>query len=377
MSKRLYVVAGEHSGDNHGAGLLAELQQLAPGLSIQGHGGPKMAEVTGGAVRDWLEGAAVMGLWEVIKRYGWFKERMEEMVAEIVECRPDVLLLVDYPGFNLRLAARIREVLPEIKIIDFISPQVWAWKKGRIPKMAELLDRMICLFPFEQKIFEEAGLETVCCGHPMLDEIPDPAPTREPDLVALLPGSRMTEIRRLLPTMLEAGLILQECTPGRELRFHLAAASEHLAETIREELDRRGLAGPEWEVRREETRDLMSRAAVGAVASGTASLEAAILGLPYCLVYRIAPATYAAARVLVDIPHIGMANVLAGRAIVKELIQDAATPEALAAELQRLLRDPVAREEVAAAYGELRSGLGESGAYRRAAAAVGTSLEEG
>ena len=159
MSKRLYVVAGELSGDAHGAGLLRSLKEMVPGLEIHGVGGPEMAAVAGPGLRDWVEDAAVMGVWEVLKRYGWFKERFAEMLAELKEFRPDVLLLIDYPGFNLRFAEAVKREFPETRIIYYISPQVWAWNKGRIPKMARLLDEMLCLFPFEQPIFENAGLE--------------------------------------------------------------------------------------------------------------------------------------------------------------------------------------------------------------------------
>jgi lipid-A-disaccharide synthase len=235
MSERLYVVAGEHSGDAHGAGLLEALREMAPDVEIRGAGGPKMAAIAGDGLRDWVEDAAVMGVWEVLKRYGWFRERFAKMLAEVRKFRPDVLLLVDYPGFNLRFAAAVRRELPDTRIVYYISPQVWAWNKGRIPKMVRLLDEMLCLFPFEEPIFRDAGLKTTFVGHPLVDELEeerDPALVRYETLIGLFPGSREREVARLLPTMISAAEILHQ--RGRKLRFEVPAASAKLAAQIRE-----------------------------------------------------------------------------------------------------------------------------------------------
>ena len=167
----LHIVAGEMSGDTHAAGLLRALLAMRPGLRVTGVGGPKMAAVTGGGVRDWVEEAAVVGVWEVLRRYGWFREQFRAMLGEIRRERPRVLVLVDYPGFNLRLAKAVREQVPETKIIYYISPQVWAWNRGRAKKMAAFLDEMLCIFPFEEEIFTNAGLKTRFVGHPLVDEL--------------------------------------------------------------------------------------------------------------------------------------------------------------------------------------------------------------
>ncbi len=206
MSKRLYVVAGELSGDAHGAGLLRALKTMVPAVEIHGAGGPAMAAVAGPGLRDWVEDAAVMGVWEVLKRYGWFKQRFAEMLDEVRVFRPDVLVLIDYPGFNLRFAEAVRRESPETRLVYYVSPQVWAWHRGRIPKMARLLDEMLCLFPFEQPIFEEAGLKTTFVGHPLVDELEENKlmdSQRELSLVGLFPGSREREIARLFPMMIE------------------------------------------------------------------------------------------------------------------------------------------------------------------------------
>jgi len=158
------------SGDAHAAGLLRELQVMHTDLEIFGAGGPEMNQLSNGNVNNWVEDAAVMGVIEVLKRYGWFKERFAEMLEEIKQIQPEVLLLVDYPGFNLRFSKIIRQALPNTRQVYYISPQVWAWNKRRIPKMVHLLDEMLCLFPFEKPIFEDAGLKTTHVGHPLVDE---------------------------------------------------------------------------------------------------------------------------------------------------------------------------------------------------------------
>ena len=189
MSDTLYVIAGEMSGDAHAAGLLRELRTLRPGLEIRGVGGPKMQEVAGEGIRDWLDQAAVMGIVEVLKHYKWFKARFYEMLEEIKLMKPKVLLLVDYPGFNFRFAAAVRKELPETKIVQYVCPQVWAWKKGRIPKMVELFDEVLCLLPFEEKIFEDTKLKTNFVGHPLVDELEEERiedAERDPNLIALM-----------------------------------------------------------------------------------------------------------------------------------------------------------------------------------------------
>lgn len=367
---KIFIVAGEHSGDLHGSGVLKEILQLNSEIQVKGYGGEGMKNCTNGEVQDWLDQAAVMGLWEVLKKYGWFKKKMNQMVQEIEDWKPDVLLLVDYPGFNLRLAEQIKSTLPNIKIIDYISPQVWAWKKGRIPKMVELIDLMICLFPFEKNIFEKAGLQTVCSGHPLLDEIPDPKPTREPNLIALLPGSRSNEINRLLPDMLKGALLLQQEFPDQKFTFKIPSASTELLEKIQNHTAKYKGKGIEFVVVEDQARDLMTKAQAGVVASGTASLESAVMGLPYILVYRLAGATFAIAKRIVKIPHVGMVNVLAQKEIVKELLQKEVTPKNIASELKKLLTDKELQTRLDRDYQDLEQKLGEKGSYKTAAQAI-------
>ena len=370
MAGRIYVVAGELSGDAHGAGLLRALHHLHPAVEIAGAGGPEMAATGGPAVRDWVDDAAVIGLWEVLKRYGWFKARFDEMLAEAKAMRPDVLLLIDYPGFNLRFAEAVKRELPETRIVYYISPQVWAWNKGRIPKMVELIDEMLCLFPFEVPIFEEAGLKATFVGHPLVDELEErriPNVVREDGLVALLPGSRTREIERLFPIMLETAREMLATRKG--LRFEAPAASPKLAKTMREMVEESGLEASVL-VTDGGSHALMQRAACGVIASGTATLEAAYFDLPYCLIYKVAWPTYVIGRQLVKIDHIGLVNILAGRGVVEEFIQADADAKLVAAELVRLLDDPAYRERLQATLTETAAKLGGQGAHERAAVIV-------
>lgn len=370
MAKRLYVVAGELSGDAHGAGLLQALREMVPELAIHGAGGPEMAGIAGDGLRDWVEDAAVMGVWEVLKNYGWFRKRFAEMLAEVVDYQPDVLLLIDYPGFNLRFAEAVRRRCPATRIVYYISPKVWAWNKRRIPLMARLLDEVLCLFPFEPPMFEAAGLKAEFVGNPLVDELEEdrlPDVRRDDRLVGLFPGSREREIARLLPLMVEAAKRLVAKDGG--LRFEVPAASTRLAEQIRGLVAAAG-AGEIIGVTSGGSHSLMQRAGCAVIASGTATLEAAFYGLPYCLVYRTAPLTYLLARVLVKIRFIGLVNILAGEEVVEEMIQSAANPAAVARALGEFVESPEKRRALAERLAETTAKLGELGAHRRAAAAV-------
>jgi lipid-A-disaccharide synthase len=369
MAQTLYVIAGEVSGDVHGAGMLRALAAMQPELEIHGAGGPEMRAASGGRVRDWVEDAAVMGLWEVLKRYGWFKQRFDEMLAEVRALRPKLLVLIDYPGFNLRFAAAVREALPETRIIYYISPQVWAWNKGRLPKMARILDEMLCLFPFERKIFEDAGLKTTFVGHPLVDELEAErgSDAREEQLVALLPGSREREVARLFPMMLEAARRLGVDRP--EARFEACGASPKLSAKMRGMVKAARMDG-RVRVSDGGAHGLMQRAACGVVASGTATLEAAYFGLPYCLVYKVAWPTYLIARMVVKIEHIGLINILAGTRVVEEFIQSEADPLRVEQVLARFLHDDAYREEVRRQLLATAAKLGGPGAHLRAASAI-------
>lgn len=361
------------SGDAHAAGLLRELTKIGGPLEICGAGGPEIKKVSGGGTKDWVEDSAVMGVIEVLKRYGWFKERFVEMLEEIKKQKPDVLLLVDYPGFNLRFAKAVKEALPKTKQVYYISPQVWAWNKKRIPKMVNLLDEMLCLFPFEKSIFENAGLKTTHVGHPLVDELSEKRIEggREPDLVGLFPGSREREIAKLFPMMLESAMELRQWRG--DLKFSVPAATPKLARTMRGMIAKAGAA--DWITLTDGgSHKLMQRAACGVIASGTATLEAASFGLPYCLVYKMAWSSYFLAKILVKIKYIGLVNILAGEKVVEEFIQaDAAAPE-VCAWVRDIISHDGKRTALVARLGEVSAKLGEPGTHRRAAERVAAWL---
>ena len=359
MSKRVYVVAGELCGDAHGAGLLRALQDQVPLVEIFGVGGPEMRRVAGSGLRDWVEDAAVMGIWEVLKRYGWFKQRFTEMMAELKKIQPDVLLLIDYPGFNLRFAAAVKRECPRTRIIYYISPKVWAWNKRRIPIMAKLLDEMLCLFPFEQKILESAGIKTTFVGNPLVDEL------EERRLVGVGRDAR------LFPMMIEAAKLLKSWR--EEIKFEVPAASEKLADQIHALLLESDM-GDSIAVTTGGSHSLMQRASCAVIASGTATLEAAYYGLPYCLVYRMAPLSYMMAKILVKIEHVGLVNILAGEGVVDELIQSKAEPVAVSVALKAFLESPEKCDALKMKLAEISSMLGGRGAHERAARAVAAWL---
>ena len=329
-----------------------------------------MAEVAGPGLRDWVEDAAVMGVWEVLKRYGWFKQRFGEMLAELKKFQPDVLLLIDYPGFNLRFAEAVKREFPAARIIYYISPKVWAWNKRRIPVMARLLDEVLCLFPFEPPIFENAGLKATFVGNPLVDELEEKRLAnihRDEQLVGLFPGSREREIARLFPLMIATAQRLEAW--NSELRFEVPAASAKLATQIRELLDAAS-AGDLITVTNGGSHSLMQRACCAVIASGTATLEAAYYGLPYCLVYRLAPLSYGLAKLLVKIELIGLVNILAGELVVEELIQSKAEPVAVARSLKGFLESPAKREALRVRLAATSAKLGGKGAHQNAARSV-------
>ena len=375
MGERLYVVAGELSGDAHGAGLLRELLALWPTLEARGAGGPEMVKVVGGGIVDWVEDAAVMGVWEVLKKYGWFRKRFAQMMSELRDFRPGILLLVDYPGFNLRFAEAVRREFPEIKIIQYISPKVWAWNKRRIPKMARIFDEVLCLFPFEVAIFEAAGLKASFVGNPLVDQLQGVLAetiSRDSCLVGLFPGSREREVARLFPMMIEAAGRLRSWRS--DLNFEVPAATEKLAVKIRFLINEAEASG--WiKVTIGGSHELMRRASCGVIASGTATLEAACLGIPYCLVYRVAPLTYLLAKLLVKIDFIGLVNIIAGERVVEELVQSDASPEKVAGQLKLLIGSPELASKLQDRLAAVAAMLGEPGVERRAAERVADWLK--
>jgi lipid-A-disaccharide synthase len=368
--KAIYFVAGEVSADNHGAALMRSLRELAVDLNFIGRGGPQMRAIAGKQFKNWIGDAAVLGLWEVIRKYGYFREQFRQTLNEIKEGKPDAVVLIDYPGFNLRLARALRKQSPRQKLIYYISPQVWAWNRGRIKKMARLLDLMLCIFPFEADLYNKSGLRTVFVGHPMIERLRAQKIDieRDPDLIGLFPGSRMREARKIFPVMLETVQQLQK--HNRNLRFEVAAASGELAREIKGMFDGCLQDRQVIQIKVGETAALMQRALAGIVASGSATLEAAYFRLPFVLIYKVAWPTYLAARLVVSIKYLGMPNVLADREVVPEFIQHQANSDAIVKAMRRLMEDADARARTVAEFDEIIRKLGGSGASEKAAQAI-------
>jgi lipid-A-disaccharide synthase len=368
VAKRLYFVAGEASGDEHGASLLRALHDLAPDSEFHGRGGPQMKQFAGEHFTDWVNDAAVVGLWEVVKRYGYFREQFAKALGEIEAAKPDAVVLIDYPGFNLRLARALRRRAPQQKIIYYISPQVWAWNRGRIRQMARFLDLMLCIFPFEAELYNLSGLRTIFVGHPMIENLAKrrTGEARDPNLVGLFPGSRSREVKKILPVMAKAAEQILAQRPGT--RFEVAAASSGLAREIDEVMAVSPLRSRVRLVT--NAASTMQRAGAGLVASGTATLESAYFRMPFVLVYKVSWPTYFAARLLMRVPFLGMPNVLAGREIVPEFLQHEARPKPIAASALRLLNKPGVRQEMITEFDAIIEKLGETGASAKAASAI-------
>ncbi len=370
MSKTIYFVAGEASADNHGAALMRSLRYFDADLRFVGRGGPQMKAIAGERFKNWIEQSGVLGLWEVIKRYGYFRKQFRETLNEIEAIKPNAVVLIDYPGFNLRLARAMRKQSSRQKIIYYISPQVWAWNRGRIKKMGRWLDLMLCIFPFEAELYNRSGLRTVFVGHPMIERLRALKidVERDPNLIGLFPGSRSRELRKIFPILFETARKLRERKSN--LRFEIAAASTELAREIQEMLDRQGQDRQWFEIKTSDAAGLMQRAFVGIVASGSATLEAAYFRMPFVLIYKVSWPTYLAGRLLVKVKHLGMPNVLAHKEIVPEFIQHQAKPDELSKATLRLIDEPAGRQQMISEFDKIIAQLGEGGASEKAAKAI-------
>jgi len=369
VTKRLYFVAGEASGDEHGAALMRSLRDLAPDCELYGRGGPQMKAIAGDEFTDWIRDAAIVGLWEVLKHVGYFRDQFARALDEIDAAKPDAVVLIDYPGFNLRLARTLRRRTPGLKIIYYISPQVWAWNRGRIRQMARYLDLMLCIFPFEAELYNLSGLRTIFVGHPMIETLArrQTGEARNPNLIGLFPGSRFREVKKIFPVMLKT--VAEIIAERPATRFEVAAASETLAHDIQGLLARLHLRH-RVRVVTGDSSGTMQRVSAGMVASGTATLEAAYFRLPFVLVYKVSWPTYFAARLLMRTPFLGMPNVLAGREIVPEFLQHEARPRSIAASVLELVNNPGTRQRMIIDFDGVIEKLGETGASAKGARAI-------
>ena len=365
----ILIIAGEQSGDMHGAKVVRAVQARSPDVKFFGVGGEKMREAGVEILQD-SKDMAVLGLVEVLKRYSFFRNVFFRILEAAKTRRPDAVLLIDYPGFNLRFAERARGL--DLKVVYYVCPQVWAWHRSRVAKMAKIVDRLLVIFPFEVDVFKGTGLRVDFVGHPLVEatravrEAADaPLPWRGTPRVAILPGSRRQELERILPSLIAAAVLVEKQYVGAS--FILAAASQEMAGLARAIIAQQTASPKNLEIVTGSTRQILKQADAAWVASGTATLETALMDCPMVVVYKTSWMTYEAGKRLIRVPFLGMVNLLAGRELCPELLQDAATPEALASAITPLLTDTPARRTVKDGLAEVRAKLGDGGAADRVA----------
>jgi lipid-A-disaccharide synthase len=338
-SKKILIVAGEASGDLHGSSLIRELKNINSYLQFFGIGGDRMKK-EGMELIYHIDKLSIMGFFEVLKNIGLIREVMKAMVKLTEQRKPDLVVLIDYPGFNLRFAKKVKKM--GIPIAYYISPQVWAWGGNRVKKMKGLIDKMIVIFPFEKDIYKKFDIDCEFVGHPLL-EVVRPVLSKEDfqskfdlrkneTLLGLFPGSRWQEVEKILPIMVQTAELLWARI--KNLRIMLGLASTIKKEKVEIIL---GQFKSKVEIVENLTYDLMKHSDLLLVASGTATLESAILGTPFLVLYKTGFWTYLLAKSLVSIPNIALANVVAGEKIVPEYIQNKAIPKDIAEEMYDIL----------------------------------------
>ncbi|HEX5410436.1 MAG TPA: lipid-A-disaccharide synthase [Terriglobia bacterium] len=373
------IVAGERSGDMYGAALAQALSTRIAGAGIFGCGGEAMRAAGVETIVD-LHQVALIGISEVVSGLPKAYRAMRDLVAEAARRKPAAAILIDSPSLNLSLAKRLKK--HNIPVIYFVSPQIWAWKKWRIKKIKAYVDRMLCLFDFETEIYEKAGVPVECVGHPLVDlalvrqsreeffsraKLDPYIPT-----VALLPGSRRMEVESNLPTILAAA---DRVARSRQVQFVVASAPTIDSAWLRSLLSRGYTAKAPLRALSNSTQEALQYSNAAVVASGTATIEAALRECPMIVVYRVSQFTAMCARVMIDVPFYSMVNLLAGHAAVPELIQSDFSAARLAAALERLLDDAGTRNKMVADLRKVRERLGKGGAMDRAADAVVRHLQ--
>ena len=365
-SNSLLIIAGELSGDVQGGKLVAAIKELSPDIKVTGIGGDNM-EAAGMELLHHIREMSFLGFTEVLKHLPFIRKIMNELTDWIETNRPETILLIDYPGFNLKLAARAKKL--GCRVVYYISPQIWAWGGGRIKKIARFVDHMIVVFPFEEKLYKSAGVKVDFVGHPILEGLNSEF-TREKffeihdlkldnSVVGLLPGSRAQEVENLYLPMLEAVELMKREFPNLQT---VTGVSPTLNEDLYENIQ----AGRRVE-HSKATYDLMKHADLLFVASGTATLESACFGTPMIIVYRVSPISWLLGKMLIKLKNIGLVNIVAGRQIVPELLQSEVTAARLAAEGVSLLGDKTLMEETIKKLLMVKDSLGKMGASKRAA----------
>ena len=368
------ISCGEPSGDLYAGALATEISRLSPAATITGFGGDRLA-AAGAALVENFRGLSVTGLVEVVRLLPRTYQTYKRLLADADAARPDVFVAIDFPDFNFTLARAMKK--RGIPVVYYISPQLWAWRAGRMKTMQRVVDRVLVIFPFEEQIYRDAGVPVEWVGHPLFDVQP-PAEPRDSFLqhqgldpsrpvLALLPGSRTNELREILPGVAGAAQRIWQQVP--DVQF-LVARAPHLRDELFAPLQQLQTNGARIAVIDGHADDVFASADAAVVASGTVTVQGALHECPMVVVYRLSPLTYRVGKPFVRVDTFAMVNLVAGRRVVPELIQDAFTPEAVAREAVRLLTNTSDAERMRADLRDVRSKLGVPGASRRAAAAI-------
>ena len=374
---KILISAGEASGDIHAAAVTAALKKIDSAIEVFGMGGDAL-RAAGGEVLFDIKDHGVMGFVEVIKKLPDLFKLRSDFARVMDERKPDCLVVVDYPGFNMKLAKVAHD--KGIPVVSYIAPSAWAWNKGRAKNVAKIVDKVACIFPFEYDVYEEAGAPVEFVGHPLLDIVHPTMERAEAEawagkeaghpLVLLMPGSRLMEIEKMLPTLLEGAKLLKKQLP--EVQFAMPRAGTIPLELLQSKIKASGL---EIKITEGHNYDLFSVADLALATSGTVTLEAALCGLPSVIVYRTSALNAFIARRVINIPNIGLPNIVAGRQILPELLQEDFTPANVANTAVELLA-PERRPQLEANLAYMKARLGEPGAVKRVAQLILRIAEE-
>lgn len=369
---KIMFSAGEASGDMHGAKLAEMMRRQDPSIELIGMGGKQMQEAGVRIVYD-IKNLGVIGVGEILRKIPFFFRLRDFLVQTMIDEKPDVLVCIDYPGFNMRLIKKAKEA--GISVVYYILPTIWAWHKSRGSTIAQYTDLAISLFPFEAKMYEEMGTHVIYAGHPLLDTVRAAMPRDEaisyfglnPErkTVLLMPGSRLQEVTGLLPTMLAAAKEIQQAVP--QVQFVLPRASTIERGVLEQIIADSGVS---VQIGESHVYDMMNVSTAAIAASGTATLETALMGLPTLLIYRVNRLTYWLSKVLVHIDSIGLPNIIMGRRVMPELWQDDVTAENIADVIAPILTDTHRYEELRDAMVEVRRTMGTGGAVQRIAESI-------
>ena len=372
------ILAGEASGDAHAAEFVEQLKYLQPGIKLTGMGGQDMREAGVELVFD-SSNIAVVGLVEVITHWGEIKHAMNLIKQALDDTRPDLLVLVDYPEFNLKMARHAREL--GIKVLFYISPQVWAWRPKRIHKIGRLIDHMAVIFKFEAGYYQRANIPVSFVGNPLVDKVKSSVSAEvmrgklgiahDAQVVGLFPGSRNKEILNLLPLMLETAQSMAQRKP--DLAFILPVANTLDFEAIEQQCQQSGL---NITLTRDNIYDVIPCCDAIISCSGTVTLEIALLEVPMCIIYKMSWLSYQIMSRLVSIPHIGLANIVANQLVVQEFVQDAANVANISSEIFKILEDDNYRDRIKQGLAEVKANLGDGDGAKNMARLVLSLVEK-